>query len=713
MRAETIYCSVLLALEVLLAFQLPGTPVAGPTIAGFILLFLGTLAASRDNARKLRYIYAFFLFLIAAATNKGSFAQVTLAVATAIHYFTLTEGFTGARRYAVKKGEPLPLDGRPGIYSLAFGGAVALSYLFLDGSGLNLPLFARGLLGFVAILCGFGLWDIGYVTRLQRATRFRRPAKPLRVRAVQALVIAAVFVTLFLLFGRAIPATAYAIHQTSSEFRKGSNSHGKSPLAADRDRTPDFGGWQSDRNRESQPHKVPAEGNFRTDPSLLLAMEVPDSNARDALVNSRIYIRGYALDAFKDDEWQTPPDGEGEILLDSSDGIEDGRVQVSNENAPPESVILHRLRMLVPFQQTLPAIQGVMAYQLKLLGRKPGDWHTSVTRGAEFYTAESVPSIYDVIKNGDLRVSENVGSQFLAVPHGPLSKDMHQLVERLRGGTLDEKIDGVLGLLRQRCTYSTEITNPGHFSALQNFLYGEKQGMCIHYATAAALLLRIVDVPTRVAFGFSGGEYYTDQELFAFRGHDAHVWVEVLVDNHGWTAIDPTPIDKGAAHKPMLTTAPDDYFDKIAQTAPEPPSKNSGASVSRWLRKLRDLPWGTITAAMLGSIFLIAFVISRKQRRPDESVDGSALTFKAQDAEDPKYLKDLYRLCARRFGVQKLRSETLLEFINELKRAGAIGSEFDSLCDYHYNVYYCGGTRDKAREVQLRDSVKNFAPPSR
>ena len=710
MRAETIYCGILLALEVLLAFQLPGAPVAGPAIGVFVILFLGNLAVNRDTALKLRYIYAFFLFLVAAAANKGSFEHVTLAVVVGIHYFTLTEGFTGSRRYAVKKGEPLPPDGRPGIYSLAFCGSIALSYLFLDGKDLPFPLFVRGLLAFISVLCGFCLWDIGYITRLQRATRFRRPTVPTPVRIVKGLVLAAVLVTLFLLFGRAIPATADALHGTASSFRKGAGSLGNSGLSADRDRVPDFEDPETSGSRQFQPHKLPTEGNFRTDPSLLLAIDVPDSGSRDALANSRIYVRGYALDTFDNDEWLTPPDDKSEVLIDSSDGTKDGRVEVRALDQALRPAILQHIRMLEPFQRTLPAVQGATAYHLDLIGRKPGDWHIAVNRAPEVYTAESVPSIYDAVKNAGLSVPSAIDAQYLEFPKTQLSRDMQQLVTGLRGRPLTERIDGVLELLDRRCRYSTSLTNPGRFSALQNFLFGEKQGICIHYATAAALLLRMAEVPTRVAFGLSGGEYYEDEQVFAFRGHDAHAWVEVLLEGHGWTAVEPTPENAGAAHRPKRAKAPDDYFDKIAGSqADSPPlAQEAGASVSRWLRKLRDLPWGAITGVMLGSIFLTALLISWKQRKRNDAEDTSILKFNALDAEDPKYLRDLYRMCARQFGVQKRRSETLLEFVNQLKLAGAFNSEFDSLCDYHYGVYYCGGTRVKEREAQLREAVKDF-----
>lgn len=707
MRAETIYCSVLLILSALLAFQLPGSPVAAPASGVFIVLFLATLATGKENARKLRYIYGFFLGLISAAANKGSFEHVSLAVVISVHFLTWTEGFTATRRYAIKNGEPLPPDGRRGIYSLAFCAAILLSYLYLDSKGNELPLFLRGLLGFVAIVCGFALWDIGYVTRLQRATRFRRHPLPSSIRAMQWLVIAAVLVSLFLIFGRAVPSTAHAIHGAASELKKGTKSIGDTPLAADRDRTPELGDWQLAGDLQSHPHKLPAEGKFRTSQKLLLAMEVPDPSQKDQLLASRVYIRGYALYAFADDEWMTPDHATGKILIDAHDGTKDGRTTV---DSAPETrpMIRHSIDLLEPFQRVLPALQGVHAYHLDLLHQKQGSWHVNVDPIDQGYIAESSPSIYTEIGDAQLAAG-TAGSDALIVPETALMRDMRRLVDHLRTEPLRQRIDSIVELLDQRCDYSLSIANPGKFPALQNFLYGEKEGTCIHYATAAALLLRLVDVPARVAFGFSGGEYYEDEDVFAFRGQDAHVWVEVLLRNHGWTVIDPTPTEEGAAHPPKVTDAPQDYLDRIYGTDSEVDSNTSGKSAAQWIRQLRSLPWGTITVVMLGIIFFIAFLISWRQKKHESQADKTLLQFPDAHQEQPRYLREFLQMCSKNFGVQKSRSETLNEFIDQLKRAGALKTEFDPLRDYHYNTNYCDISTDKQQEEKLRRTIKDFA----
>ena len=708
MRPETILSSILLGLAALLAFQLPGVPVAGPAIGVFVVLFLATRSIGGEVASKLRYLYAFFLFLVPAAANKGSVDQVAIAIIAALHFFTWTEGLTSPRRYAVKNGEPLPPDGRRAIYSLAFCAAVALSYLFLDGNGSQLPLFLRSLLAFAAVTCGFCLWDVGYVTRLQRATRFRRPAVHKGIRMMQVLVIAAVLTLLFLLFGRAIPATAFVIHDAASELRNGTHSLIDDTLKADRDRAPEPGDWRSVNNSWLHPHRLPAEGEFRPDPSFLLAMSVPDPEHRGMLLESRVYIRGYAMKIYAQDEWNLPEDSAAALRMDAQDGTSDDRVVVKDrQSATNRNNILHDLHLLEPFQELLPAIQGVTAYHLEMLAEKPDEWYGSVGSSFPSYTAESTPSLFSDLRGNPL-VAGNTDPEYLSVPETPLSGDMQQLIAGVRGLPLANRIDGVVDLLRERCSYSMRIRNPGKFSALENFLYGEKEGMCIHYATAATLLLRLVDVPSRIAFGFSGGEYYDDEDVFAFRGRHAHVWTEVLLDGHGWTVVDPTPERQGASHAPARSQAPEEYLAKIAGRETESDTLRGGDSGSPWMRRLRELPWGTITMSMLGCIFLGALLISWRQRKSENTGGSKVLHFSDPNAEAPKYLTDFYKLCERNFGVRKSRSETLLEFVGQLKRSGALKNQFDALCDYHYGVYYRDFPRDKQRETSFRETARAF-----
>lgn len=79
-------------------------------------------------------------------------------------------------------------------------------------------------------------------------------------------------------------------------------------------------------------------------------------------------------------------------------------------------------------------------------------------------------------------------------------------------------------------------------TAIAVFLTTERRGHCEYYATAAALLLRAADIPTRYAVGFSVKERDSRREEFVLRGTHAHAWCRVWdAQAKRWIDFDPTP----------------------------------------------------------------------------------------------------------------------------------------------------------------------------
>jgi hypothetical protein len=73
------------------------------------------------------------------------------------------------------------------------------------------------------------------------------------------------------------------------------------------------------------------------------------------------------------------------------------------------------------------------------------------------------------------------------------------------------------------------------------FVEQTKRGYCQHYAGAMTLMLRSLGIPARVAVGFTSGAYDQSKRRWTVTDHDAHAWVEVWFDGHGWLPFDPTP----------------------------------------------------------------------------------------------------------------------------------------------------------------------------
>ncbi len=81
-----------------------------------------------------------------------------------------------------------------------------------------------------------------------------------------------------------------------------------------------------------------------------------------------------------------------------------------------------------------------------------------------------------------------------------------------------------------------------------DFLRNRKAGHCEYFATALALLLRAVDVRTRVVNGFKGADVsQVVTRFYVVREMHAHSWVEAAVPDESvetgfrWITLDPTP----------------------------------------------------------------------------------------------------------------------------------------------------------------------------
>jgi hypothetical protein len=79
------------------------------------------------------------------------------------------------------------------------------------------------------------------------------------------------------------------------------------------------------------------------------------------------------------------------------------------------------------------------------------------------------------------------------------------------------------------------------------FLFDAKKGYCEQFATAEVMMLRGLGIPARLATGYSTGDYDPILDQSIVREHDAHAWVEVWFQNHGWVPFDPTPGVSGLA----------------------------------------------------------------------------------------------------------------------------------------------------------------------
>ncbi len=115
-----------------------------------------------------------------------------------------------------------------------------------------------------------------------------------------------------------------------------------------------------------------------------------------------------------------------------------------------------------------------------------------------------------------------------------------------------------------------------------------KEGYCVHFAGAFALMARALDMPSRIVVGFLPGSYTGEtedgQRLADVKTSQLHAWPEVHFEGIGWVAFEPT---KGLGTETrFLTTSEagvDDGGEDIAGPTPTttPTSTATAAPVDR------------------------------------------------------------------------------------------------------------------------------------
>lgn len=248
-----------------------------------------------------------------------------------------------------------------------------------------------------------------------------------------------------------------------------------------------------------------------------------------------------------------------------------------------------------------------------------------------------------------------------------------ELAHRITDGrpTVYDKVVAVQRWLRDNTEYNLRIPpDPAGTDPIDEFLFVRRQGFCEHIATAMALLLREVGIPTRLVTGFGPGERNPLTGYFEVREREAHAWVEVLYPGVGWVPYDPTfgvPTAAGGLGGRFI--APEvlrTLGRAIVGAIPESIRRGARAAGSAVASAARAaLVWWPAVIAVVACVAgAFALRRARRRRRPGTpALTGAAAAF-----------SDLVRAVRPR-GVDRAASQTPSEFLGALARRNDIPLE--------------------------------------
>ncbi|MCY0867384.1 MAG: DUF3488 and transglutaminase-like domain-containing protein [Aquificaceae bacterium] len=130
--------------------------------------------------------------------------------------------------------------------------------------------------------------------------------------------------------------------------------------------------------------------------------------------------------------------------------------------------------------------------------------------------------------------------RYLDVPKD-ISPNIKRLARELEKGVKDdmEKVKRVINYFSKGYSYTLKLEKY-EGDPLDYFLFVSKKGNCEYYASATALLLRVMGVPARVVGGYKGALWNQYGGYHIITNSMAHVWVEAYV-NGEWIRVDTTP----------------------------------------------------------------------------------------------------------------------------------------------------------------------------
>ena len=83
---------------------------------------------------------------------------------------------------------------------------------------------------------------------------------------------------------------------------------------------------------------------------------------------------------------------------------------------------------------------------------------------------------------------------------------------------------------------------PGTYGrdAVDEFWFDRKLGFCEHFAAAFVVVMRALDVPSRIVTGYQGTDPAPQDGYWIVRQSNAHAWAEYWQAGQGWVRVDPT-----------------------------------------------------------------------------------------------------------------------------------------------------------------------------
>ncbi|MGK0156922.1 MAG: transglutaminase-like putative cysteine protease [Neolewinella sp.] len=246
--------------------------------------------------------------------------------------------------------------------------------------------------------------------------------------------------------------------------------------------------------------------------------------------------------------------------------------------------------------------------------------------------------------------------------------------------------------LASRCRYARSEPVGPFAHRIENFLFADvdRHGYCMHFASAAALMLRMRGIPCRIGVGLYGGK--ADKEVpnaRMFGSQHAHAWVEVLYEDRIFI-FDPTPPDSRGRATAM---------DRSSGENSDPEVEINESLIDPFLRLLSTLIGTPATWAVLLGLVILITLMPRRQPKPP----ARQRVITAPKAR--RALQKLLRALAKA-GHRRFPGQTLELFATDLSELERLPPEVSTAFTTYQEVRFGGREFDQQRAQHMEHGLR-------
>lgn len=340
-------------------------------------------------------------------------------------------------------------------------------------------------------------------------------------------------------------------------------------------------------------------------------------------------------------------------------------------------------------------------------------------------------------RDGSQIRSSAVSSEYLRLPPS-LDPRIKKLAEQITTSAADplQKASLIESYLRMHYGYTLQLPAKTASDPIADFLFVRKEGHCEYFASAMAVMLRSVGIPSRLVNGFAGGEFNDLTGQYVIRASDAHSWVEAYIPGEGWIEFDPTPpsgphVETRWGRFLLYLDAASSFWQewvinydighqlRLTQDASRGSRELVGHAQSWSIARYdRALAWAHRVQAQIGSyawkwllrglgiVLLILFALSsprlaayahkvRAARRPEKAPQVAASI----------WYERMLRLLARK-GWQKMPAQTPDEFADVIKDE-RLKAQVVSFTGRYEKARFGGSSEDASQLSEIYEEIKS------